>query len=632
MLPSGVGLVEADAHGYHTSMHDAKPRTDDAPASRAAGKLEAALRLFGLAERVRGARAVDVGASRGGFTETLLVGGAAHVLAVDVGHGQLHPRLRADARVTSLEDTDWKTLPLGVAPGPFDVFVVDVSFVAARSMLRGLAFRLRPGAEGVVLVKPQFELPKGKARAARGDDPSARREAVSRFTAKAQALGFTVVAVADSPVHGASGTIEVLAHLRFEGRSAALPAPGERRTKAAAREHPPAAPPVASAAPLHWFAAAVPGAEDLVLAELATLPGVTGAARVVGGVEFEGDVEAGLRANLTSRIASRIWARVGEVDAREFAVLRRRAGALPWESFVPPGATIRVKASAARCRLRHTGALEETVALAVADRLARRGGASPRAKVGAAADTPPAEVLVLVRGVGDRFTLRIDASGELLHRRGWRPDGGAAPLRETLAAALLALAGWAPATPLVDPCCGSGTILIEAAQRALHHAPGLGRRFAIEAWPCADPEASRALRTALEAEAAAAARAPTPPLVGSDRSADAVARAERNATLAGVAGRVTFAAAELATLRAPRGHGRGLVLTNPPYGRRLGDAAAARETFAQLGWVLKERFARWQAAIVVPTPALAAALRMKPVGSHAIVHGGLRVRLLRYQL
>src|SRR4051812_39399666 len=128
-----------------------------APVGRGAFKLEAAFARFPLDASVRGARAVDVGASTGGFTEVLLSRGAAHVTAVDVGHGQLHARLREDPRVESLEGVNWKTLALTVAPGPFDVFTVDVSFVAARTMLRSLAFRLRAGAQGVVLLKPQFE-------------------------------------------------------------------------------------------------------------------------------------------------------------------------------------------------------------------------------------------------------------------------------------------------------------------------------------------------------------------------------------------------------------------------------------------------------------------------------------------
>src|SRR3954469_7719241 len=135
-------------------------------------KLEGAVTRFGL--RLRGARAVDVGAATGGFTEVLLRHGAAHVTAVDVGHGQLHGRLRGDPRVTSLEGVDWKTLSLSQVEGPFDAFSVDVSFVAARNMLRGLAFRLRPGAHGVVLVKPQFELPDRLVRGGDVTDPALR--------------------------------------------------------------------------------------------------------------------------------------------------------------------------------------------------------------------------------------------------------------------------------------------------------------------------------------------------------------------------------------------------------------------------------------------------------------------------
>src|SRR5215475_5172432 len=153
---------------------------------RGAGKLEAALELFDLAGAVRGARAVDVGASTGGFTATLLAHGAAHVVAVDVGRGQLQPGLRDDARVTSMEGTDWKRLTLHEAPGPFDFFTVDVSFVAARNMLRGLAFQLRPGAAGVVLVKPQFELPDRQVRDGRVDDPNLRAAALDKVRRKAE--------------------------------------------------------------------------------------------------------------------------------------------------------------------------------------------------------------------------------------------------------------------------------------------------------------------------------------------------------------------------------------------------------------------------------------------------------------
>src|SRR5512140_3016047 len=153
--------------------------------TRGGRKLEAALGAFGLPSRVRGCRAIDVGASTGGFVSVLLDGGAAQVTAVDVGHGQLLPALAKDRRVTSLERTDFKTLSLAVAPGPFDFFTVDVSFVAGRSMLRGLAFRLRPGAEGVVLVKPQFELPSQLVKDGKVDAPELRKRALDAFASKA---------------------------------------------------------------------------------------------------------------------------------------------------------------------------------------------------------------------------------------------------------------------------------------------------------------------------------------------------------------------------------------------------------------------------------------------------------------
>ncbi len=176
-------------------------RAENAPGeafSRGGRKLEAALSRFAVAAQVRGASAVDVGASTGGFTDALLRHGARSVVAVDSGHDQLDARLRQDARVESLEGANWTTLSLSIAPGPFDFFTVDVSFVAARTMLRGLAFRLRDGAHGVVLVKPQFELPESRLRAGKSDsgsvdDPALRRAALERLSEKAQRLGFTVL-------------------------------------------------------------------------------------------------------------------------------------------------------------------------------------------------------------------------------------------------------------------------------------------------------------------------------------------------------------------------------------------------------------------------------------------------------
>ena len=582
--------------------------------SRARGKLEAALEQFHIANLVKGAKAIDVGASTGGFTEALLAHGAASVVAVDVGHGQLHSSLRDDPRVTSLEGVDWKRLSLAIAEGPFDFFTVDVSFVAARNMLRGLAFRLRPGAEGVVLVKPQFELPDRKLKAAGADMAALRREAVDKVRTRGEGLGFTLVDDFDSPVAGASGTIEVLARLRFDGRPASLPSPGEQRghkPRAGAGAQPGA--PDA----LRWFAIVAPGLEEAARHEVEALPDTSAIDVELGGVSWTGPVASGYRANLWLRIATRVLARVGDVEAREFGKLRRRAERLPWTRFVPRGAAIAVRASATRCRLYHTGALAEAAVLAIADAVPGVHACAP--------DEEPA-ITLMVRGVQDRFTFSADASGERLHRRGARVETGDAPLRETLAAGLLALAGWTPGAALCDPMCGAGTIVIEAAMQAAGRAPGTERRFAIESWPVlAEPAIARAVAQ-LRAQAEAGAAAAPAPIVASDRDPRTIDSARRNAERGGVASLVTFACRDAADVRPPAP--TGLVITNPPYGHRLGDARAAARGYRDLGGVLRAHFRGWRVAIVAPARLdVARAMGLRSAKQFSLRNGGLPIVL-----
>ena len=577
-------------------------------------KLDAAIEGFGLAGRVRGARAVDVGASTGGFTEVLLRHGATRVTAVDVGHGQLHEKLRRDARVDSLENTNWKTLSLNVAPGPFDFFTVDVSFVAARSMLRGLAFRLRAGAEGVVLVKPQFELPQHLVRDGDVSDPALRARALEGFRRKAEALGFAVVAHRDSPVAGGSGTVEILAHLRFEGRTDKLPQPGEKkpaRPQRPARERAPGVRRLTGVGSQSWFAVATPGLEAAVRAEIAALAGVGEVAQVDGGVTFAGPVEVGMRANLCSRVATRVLLRLGEVEARQFAELRRRLAKLPWEELIPVGRPLRVDAAASHCRLYHTGALAETVALAVADRV----GALPAAT----GDEEQDATRVLVRGREDRFMISVDSSGALLHRRGWRVETGRAPLRETLAAGLLWLCEYDPERPFVDPMCGAGTIALEACAVALGVAPGLARSFAFERWPTFDAAVWDRLRD----QALAAIRAaPSAPLYAFDRDAEAVAITRRNAERAGFLAHLQVERAELAERPAPAG--AGLVLLNPPYGRRIAESARGGR---DIGRVLRAGYPGWRAGVLLPASDRVG-LGLPARAKHVLNNGGLRVSLV----
>jgi len=595
----------------------------NSPVGRGGLKLSAALELFSLTAAVKGARAVDVGASTGGFTQVLLEAGAVEVLAVDVGRDQLHESLRRDPRVTSLEQTDWKRLSLDVAPGPFDFFTVDVSFVAARNMLRGLAFRLRPGAQGVVLIKPQFELPDHLVRGGDVSAPGLRRQAVDRFTAKAVGLGFRVNAHADSPVAGSEGTVEILAHVVFDGRSEQLPRPGERRPAVApparkGRGGKGAGSNLSSDAKLSWFAVVAPGVEELAAREATRVLPDAAVTAVPGGVELQGPLAVGLRANLHLRLPTRLLLRLGDARAREFGQLRHQVARLPWEQFLPAAAPIRISASASHCRLYHTGGIDENLRAAIADRT----GTLPEK-----AATNSSAPLVLIRGVDDRWTISIDSSGERLHRRGWRTDAHEAPLRETLAAALLELCAWQPSQALVDPMCGAGTLPIEAATAALGLPPGLERTFAFESWPAFEQSARTAWDQLKSATRAARKTTLDAPIVGSDEDGRAIAASQANAARAGVGDVIQFH--QRALVDAEPTAPSGLFIANPPYGRRLGSRANLPAMYRQMGAVLRKRFRGWQAAVVVPDARLASAFQVPVVGSHRMFHGGLSVTLIR---
>jgi len=581
--------------------------------TRGGRKLEAAFAHFKLAAAARGVHALDLGASTGGFVAVLLEQGARHVTAIDVGHGQLLADLARDQRVTSLERTDFKTLSLDVAPGPFDFFTVDVSFVAARSMLRGLAFRLRAGAEGVVLIKPQFELPSHLVKDGKVDAPELRKRALESFRTKAERLGFELLGYLDSPVAGGSGTVEILAHLRFAGRPESMPKIGERkpvRTQAKKSSQIPGE--------LHWFAVASPGLEQPLCAELAGISPIEQPRAVEGGVEFSGTLTVGMAANLHSRIATRIVLRMGEVKARDFAPLRRSLAKLPWQTYVPRDRALRIDVSTSHCRLYHTGALAETVELAIADCVGKLPVRQPE----------PAEdddcTRILLRGRDDRFTASIDSSGALLHRRGWRLEAGRAPLRETLAAGLLALCDYDPSLPLVDPMCGAGTIAIEAAALARKMAPGLARAFAFERWPVHDASSWQALRDS----AVALPNAPAA-ILAMDRDARAVDTARRNAERANVQDSVRFAAAAFGDGEIPAR--AGLLVVNPPYGHRLGDHGQANRLARDLGKTAALCYRGWRLGVLCPNPAFVAAVaagtRRTPSKTHALRNGGLRVQL-----
>ena len=338
------------------------------------------------------------------------------------------------------------------------------------------------------------------------------------------------------------------------------------------------------------FAITAPGLERLAAAELAAL-GIAADAVEPGGVHFHGGREALMRANLHVRTASRIVMRLGEFEARGFPELERHARRQPWGDFVPNGRAVRLRVSCRKSKLYHSDAVAERVASAIAR--AAGGVSATAAGSGDEESEGEAAQLVMVRLLHDRCTISVDSSGALLHRRGYRLATAKAPMRETLAAAMLLASEWRADAPLLDPMCGAGTIAIEGALLARRIAPGLGRAFAFEAWPGFERTAWERLRDA--ARERELARAPAP-IQASDRDAGAVAAAEGNAERAGVRADIEITRRALSAVAPPSE--LGWLVTNPPYGLRVGERRALRDLYAQLGNVARRSCAGWRVAML----------------------------------
>jgi putative N6-adenine-specific DNA methylase len=374
------------------------------------------------------------------------------------------------------------------------------------------------------------------------------------------------------------------------------------------------------------FAVTAPGLERLCAAELAAF-GIRGEV-VEGGVLWRGDLASLYRANLWSRTASRIVARVGEFRARSFAELERRAARLPWSDFVSRGTRVSLRVTTRKSKLYHSDAVAERIARVLA---AGIGAAADVVKHDDDDDDADIAQLVVVRFMRDVCTISVDSSGALLHQRGYRQAVAQAPLRETLAAALLLASGWRGTTPLIDPLCGSGTIPIEAALLAQGIAPGLAngahrpRSYAFEQWPGFD--------ASFWSDVVSAARAVIQPsagvsITGSDRNAAALSAARSNAERAGVAADITLVQRPLSELAVPPGSGAGHVVTNPPYGVRVGEVRELHKLYADLGSAARERLPGWTVALLVAEPRLAAATALPLQELLVTRNGGIPVRMV----
>lgn len=362
-------------------------------------------------------------------------------------------------------------------------------------------------------------------------------------------------------------------------------------------------------APFEIFLMAPPGLEEALLDEVKG-KGFKRPRAVPGGVVLLGGWPEVWRANLWIRGTGRVLARIDSFRAQHLAQLDGLARRVPWARVLRPDIPFQVEAHCAKSRIYHSGAAAQRIETAIRETL----GATP---------SPEAEVTVRVRIEQDICTISLDTSGELLHRRGHKQAVNAAPMRETMAALFLRQCGFDGNEPLLDPMCGSGTLVIEAAEIAARLNPGRSRSFAFEQLATFDAEAWARMR------AVSPQRVPGFRFHGSDRDAGAIAMSEANAERAGVAGFTQFRQAVISDVEPPPGP-PGLVLVNPPYGTRLGDRRELLPLYQALGQVLLRRFTGWRVGLVAADPRLAEATRLPllPPGP-PVPHGGLRVTLFR---
>jgi putative N6-adenine-specific DNA methylase len=351
--------------------------------------------------------------------------------------------------------------------------------------------------------------------------------------------------------------------------------------------------------------------------------GISNARCVEGGVAFNGSISQLYRANLWSRVASRVIVRLARFHADSFHELERRAKKIPWESYLSPNTAVKFRVTCRKSRLYHSDAVAERFAEAIAKRVS--GVSASRTTESddgepTSGDEKPSQ-LFIVRLTHDDCVVSVDSSGDLLHRRGYRLATGKAPLRETLAAAMLIASEWDCVSPLVDPMCGSGTIPIEGAMMGLGIPPGGRRSFAFQRWPDYRPKTW----TDVQDDRSVKSRK-TGAILASDRDDGVIKSAIENATRAGVVNSITFTAQAISHLKPPAGPG--WVVTNPPYGNRVGESALLRNLYSQLGKILRQRAHGYRLALLSADRRLERMLETPLTTELTTRNGGIPVRLV----
>lgn len=370
-----------------------------------------------------------------------------------------------------------------------------------------------------------------------------------------------------------------------------------------------------------FFAPCPRGLETLLVDELNGL-GAQEVRATDGGVHFSGDWLLCYRVNLDSRLASRILWRVQEaVPYRREQDIYDTVYALPWPRWFGVECTIRVKVTAIRCPLKSLEFLTLKIKDAVCDKFRIQTQERP------SVNTLDPDIRIHVFIEESRLTVYVDTSGDALFKRGVRLHTNIAPLRENLAAGILKMTGWQPGTPLLDPMCGSGTFLIEAAQMALNIAPGIGRRFAFQKLKNFDGARWEVLRQ----ERIAAQKPVEPlPIYGSDLYGDALRAAQRNLELAGLTEAVFLKQANVLELSPPLPNG--VLVANLPYGERMGELEELEELYPKLGDALKKKFSGWRAYLFTADLRLPKLVRLSVSRRTPLYNGAIECRLFEYKL
>jgi putative N6-adenine-specific DNA methylase len=370
-----------------------------------------------------------------------------------------------------------------------------------------------------------------------------------------------------------------------------------------------------------YFATVARGLEELAVQELTEL-GAQNVAPGFCGVSFQGDRELLYRVNLWARLPFRVLMKLGEFPSLDANELIESIQQIEWAKYLNPDLTMAVTVTGKNEQLNHSHFTAVQVKRAITNQQTKQFG--DRSNV----DIDEPDVRINVHIDKDICTVSLDSSGNSLHRRGYRSAVGDAPLKESLAAALMKMSGWTPDMAFVDPLCGSGTLPLEAAMQALNIAPGVFReQFGFERWLDFD----RALFDQLLKDAEAGEKKDVNvTIIGSDRSFEVIQQAKSNAQKSGVERYIQFAQLELAEVEAPADSG--ILLCNPPYGERLGRDEDLGAFYKLLGDILKNRFKGWTAYVLSGNKELAKSIGLRSAQRFPVYNGTLACQLMKYEM